>query len=102
MLSRTLWDIQAKKDSLWVHWDYQKKHEDSPLLKQVIALRDEIIKGKETLEMAIQRLNQWAPNGIFQTKLAYDFFRPKSAEITWPKLVWPPSSPDNLSSYGWV
>ena len=69
-------------------WDYQKKHEDSLLLKQVIALRDEIIEAKGTLEIGIQRLNQWAPTGIFQTKLAYDFFRPKCAKITWPKLVW--------------
>ena len=59
LLSKTLWDIQAKKDSLWVQWvhqiymnrvgfwEYQNKHEDSPLLKQVITLRDEIIAAED-------------------------------------------------------
>ena len=63
-----MWDIQAKKDSLWgqwVHqiymnrmsfWKYQNKYEDSLLIKQVIALRDEIIATEETVEEAIQRL----------------------------------------------
>ena len=100
LLSRTLWDIQAKKDSLWVQWvhhiymkrsnfwDYQNKHEDSPLLKQIVALRDEIMEVEETLDKAKQRLSQWAPNGIFQSKIAYEFFRPKSAVLAWPKLVW--------------
>ena len=45
LLSKTLWNIQAKKDSIWVQWvhhiymnkrsfwDYKSKHEDSPLIK---------------------------------------------------------------------
>ena len=46
----------------WVHqiymnrvsfWKYQNKQEDSPILKQVIALRDEIIAVEETVEKAI-------------------------------------------------
>ncbi|XP_057469633.1 uncharacterized protein LOC130758700 [Actinidia eriantha] len=69
-------------------WEYQNKHEDSPLLKQVIALRDEIIATEETVKKAIHRLNQWASNGELQSKLAYEFFRPRRAKITWPKLVW--------------
>ncbi|GFZ13830.1 hypothetical protein Acr_24g0000200 [Actinidia rufa] len=80
LLSKTLWDIQAKKDSLWVQWvhqiymsnsnfwDYKVKHADSPLLKQVIALRDEIIASEESVEGAIQRVNQWTTNGEFQSK----------------------------------
>ncbi|GFY91271.1 hypothetical protein Acr_07g0014670 [Actinidia rufa] len=100
LLSKTLWDIQAKKDSLWVQWvhqiylnrrsfwEYKNRHEDSPLLKQVVTLRDELIEAEGSLENAVQRLNQWAPNGEFQSKLAYEFFRPKGATVTWPKLVW--------------
>ncbi|GFY90655.1 hypothetical protein Acr_07g0008520 [Actinidia rufa] len=50
LLCKTLWDIQAKKDSLWIQWvhqiymkhsafwEYRSKHEDSPLINQVMAL----------------------------------------------------------------
>ncbi|GFZ08668.1 hypothetical protein Acr_20g0004760 [Actinidia rufa] len=98
LLSKTLWDIQAKKDSLWVQWvhqiymsnsnfwDYKVKHADSPLLKQVIALRDEIIASEESMEGAIQRVNQWTTNGEFQSKEAYDYYRQKRAKLAWPKM----------------
>ncbi|GFZ19979.1 hypothetical protein Acr_28g0006840 [Actinidia rufa] len=33
-------------------------------------------------------LHQWSPNGKFQSRLAYEFFRPKNAKLAWPKLVW--------------
>ncbi|GFZ14568.1 hypothetical protein Acr_24g0007580 [Actinidia rufa] len=77
LLSKTLWNIQAKKDSIWfqwVHqvymkggcfWGYKIKHADSPLLKQIMSLRDEIIGAETTVERAAIRLNQWAPNGKF-------------------------------------
>ena len=100
LLTRTLWDIQAKMDTLWVQWvhqrymkggsfwEYKPKHEDSPFIKQVMTLRDEIIGAETSVERAIIRLNQWAPNGKFHSKFAYEFFRPRSAKITWPKFVW--------------
>ncbi|GFZ21585.1 hypothetical protein Acr_29g0007470 [Actinidia rufa] len=77
LLSKTLWDIQAKKDTLWVQWvhqiymssnfwDYISQACRFPLLKQVIALRDEIIASEESVERAIQRVNQWTTNGEFQ------------------------------------
>ena len=100
LLSKTLWDIQSKKDSLWVQWvhqiymkgdcfwGYTTKNADSPLIKQIMILRDEIIEAETSIEHATHKMNQWAPNGKFQSRLAYDFFRPRSAKITWPKLVW--------------
>ncbi|GFS32294.1 hypothetical protein Acr_00g0021820 [Actinidia rufa] len=97
LLSKSLWEIQAKKDTLWVHhvymkggcfWGYTNKHSDSPLLKQIMLLRDEIIQSEITKEKAILKLDQWAPNGKFQSRLAYEFFRPRGAKLAWPKLVW--------------
>ena len=100
LLSRTLWDIQSKKETLWVQWvhqrymkgccfwEYMTKHEDSPLIKQVISLRDGIIQAETSVERAMTRVNQWASDGKFHSKLAYEFFRPRSAKITWPKFVW--------------
>ncbi|GFY92965.1 hypothetical protein Acr_08g0013610 [Actinidia rufa] len=67
LLSKTMWDIQSKKDPLWVQWvhhiymkhtnfwDYQIKHEDSPLIKQVIALRDEITVAEQSQQAAAQK-----------------------------------------------
>ncbi|GFS42551.1 hypothetical protein Acr_00g0080480 [Actinidia rufa] len=100
LLLKTMWDIQRKKDSLWVQWihqiymknrsfwDYLPKHEDSPLIKQVIALREEMVAAEHSVDGAIQRMNQWTENGQLHSRLAYDYFRPKSAKLTWPKLVW--------------
>ena len=51
-------------------------------------LRDEIIQSEITIERAILKLDQWAPNGKFQSRLAYEFFRPRGAKLTWPRLVW--------------
>ncbi|XP_057489421.1 uncharacterized protein LOC130775286 [Actinidia eriantha] len=100
LLSKTLWDIHAKKDSLWVQWvhhiymksstfwNYTAKHTDSPLIKQVIALRDEIIASEGSVDGAIQRVNQWATNDEIKSKLAYDYFRQKKPKLAWPKMVW--------------
>ncbi|GFZ14333.1 hypothetical protein Acr_24g0005230 [Actinidia rufa] len=100
LLSKILWDIQSKKDSLWVHWvhhfylkcksfwAYKIKYDDSPLSKQIIALRDELIAFEETKHAAIQKLNQWSINGEMQSKLAYDHFRPRGIKLKWPKIIW--------------
>ena len=53
-----------------------------------MVLRNELIASKETEEAAIQKLNQWTVNGELQSKLAYEFFRPRKSKLTWPNLVW--------------
>ncbi|GFY85411.1 hypothetical protein Acr_04g0001490 [Actinidia rufa] len=85
LLSKTLRNIQAKKDSIWVQWvhhiymnkrnfwDYKSKHEDSPLIKQISNLRDEIIVAENTVEGAIQKMNKWTSNGELKSRIAYDF-----------------------------
>ena len=100
LLSKTLWDIHSKKYSLWVQWvhhnylkrstfwTYRIKHENSPLFKQIIALRDEIIASEGTEHAAIQKLNQWSFNGELQSKLAYDHFRSRGNKLKWPKIIW--------------
>ncbi|GFY83790.1 hypothetical protein Acr_03g0005640 [Actinidia rufa] len=48
--------------------------------------RDEIIAAEDNVEGAIQRINQWTSNGDFQSKKAYDYFRPRRAKLAWPKM----------------
>ncbi|GFS38150.1 DHHC-type zinc finger family protein [Actinidia rufa] len=93
LLSKTMWDIQAKKDTLWVHWvhqiymkhanfwEYQIKHDDFPLIKQVIALREEIIATGRSQQAATHQINQWMANGELNSKLAYEYFRPKAIKV---------------------
>ena len=100
LLSKTLWDIHSKKDSIWVQWvhhiymnsrnfwEYKNKNGDSPLIKQIIGLRDEIIAAEDNEERAIQRINQWTSNGELISKKAYEYFRPRMAKLAWPKMVW--------------
>ena len=100
LISKTLWDIQAKKDSIWVQWvhqiymsnsnfwEYNSKHGDSPLIKQIISLRDEIIAAEHNVEGALQRITQWQSDGEFHSKMAYEYFRPRRAKLAWTKMVW--------------
>ncbi|GFY91065.1 hypothetical protein Acr_07g0012610 [Actinidia rufa] len=100
LLSKTMWDIQAKIDTLWVQWvhqiymkyanfwEYQIKHDDSPLIKQVIALREEIIATERSQQAEAHKINQWMANGELNSKLAYEYFRPKAIKLQWPKVIW--------------
>ncbi|GFY90990.1 hypothetical protein Acr_07g0011860 [Actinidia rufa] len=107
-------DIQVKKDTFWVQWvhqihmkrnnfwDYQTKQNDSPLLKQIFALREEIIHAESSIQNAANRLVQWASNGVFQSRIAYEYYKPRSAKITWPKFVWNSSIPPRQSFILWL
>ncbi|GFS30063.1 hypothetical protein Acr_00g0009910 [Actinidia rufa] len=100
LISKTLWDIQAKKDTIWVQWvhqiymrstgfwEYKCKTGDSPLIKQIISLRDEIIVATHNKEEAVQLISQWTSNGKFHSKTTYDYFRPRRAKLAWTKMVW--------------
>ena len=51
-------------------------------------LRDEIIVAEHNVEGATQRINQWTSNGKFNSRIAYEYFRPRRAKLAWPKMVW--------------
>ncbi|PSS30620.1 Ribonuclease H protein [Actinidia chinensis var. chinensis] len=71
LLAKTMWDIQSKKDSLWV-----------------MGLRDEIIATEQSQPAAAQKINQWTANGDLHSKLAYDYFKPKANKLKWPAVIW--------------
>ncbi|GFS35505.1 hypothetical protein Acr_00g0040240 [Actinidia rufa] len=60
----------------------------SPLIKQVMGLRDEIIATEQSQPAAAQKINQWTANGDLHSKLAYDYFRPKANKLKWPTVIW--------------
>ena len=100
LLSKNLWNIQAKKDSLWVRWihlnhlqnssiwDYNGRKQDSAMLRQVLSIRDKICELEGSMQAVGTRMEQWVLDGRFCSKAAYEFFRPRKGNLTWPKVVW--------------
>lgn len=84
LLSRILWNIQAKKDSLWIKWvghyytddiwTYAPKTDDSPLLKSLINLRDELNINGDSRDTITARLKEWFEGPKPSTAAAYRWF----------------------------
>ncbi|GFZ03501.1 hypothetical protein Acr_16g0001250 [Actinidia rufa] len=98
LLAKNLWNIQDKKDSLWVRWvhqyylqntliwEYTRKKQDSAMLKKVLLIRDKIYAMEGSMQAVNNRMGQWVLRGRFYSKLAYEYFRPRRGIITWPKV----------------
>ncbi|XP_057473990.1 uncharacterized protein LOC130762326 [Actinidia eriantha] len=41
-----------------------------------------------SMQVAIDKLASWVIEGKFSTRSAYEYFRPRKNNLTWPKLVW--------------
>ncbi|GFS37912.1 hypothetical protein Acr_00g0054780 [Actinidia rufa] len=71
LLAKNLWNIQDKKDSLWVRWvhqyylqntsiwEYTRKKQDSAMLKKVLLIRDKIYAMEGSLQAVNNRMGQW-------------------------------------------
>ena len=51
-------------------------------------MRDRILVEEGSSQAARIRVDQWVINGKFNSKAAYEFFRPRKVSLTWPNLVW--------------
>ena len=100
LLTKALWNIHAKKDTLWVRWinqvylkgqslwDWSPNKGDSPLLKRLFGIKHLICQMEGTPQCAIERLSSWVRGTDLNTACAYDFFRPKGTKMIWAKDVW--------------
>ncbi|GFZ01918.1 hypothetical protein Acr_15g0005270 [Actinidia rufa] len=91
LLSKALWNLQSKKDSLWVKWvnqvykkdlafwEYVPKKQDSQIVRYIGLIRDKIVLEVGNREAALDRLNQWVEQDRFNVKACYEFFRSKGA-----------------------
>ncbi|XP_073061666.1 uncharacterized protein [Primulina eburnea] len=98
LIAKTLWKIQMRKESLWIRWVnhfYSKVggvwswgwHKDeSPLIKQLIAIRDEIVLRMGSVDAASTTLQSWFSSGEGIGK-AYDFFTKKVGKWPWKPLL---------------
>ncbi|XP_075492649.1 uncharacterized protein LOC142530721 [Primulina tabacum] len=98
LIAKTLWKIQLRKESLWIkwvnhiyshfgdvwHWGWHK--DESPLIKQIISLRDELLHRSGSVAAASTLLNSWfARNHGFCS--AYDFFNNWTGKWPWKPLI---------------
>ena len=71
LLSKNLWNIHAKTNTLWVKWihqnylqdsniwDYIGYKQESKLMKQLLVMRDKILAMEGSTQAAISTMEQW-------------------------------------------
>ncbi|KAK4397773.1 Anaphase-promoting complex subunit [Sesamum angolense] len=107
LLTRVLWNIHRKADTLWVQWvdavylkggsvwDWQPKKGDSPLLQRLAEIRSRIITDFGSSKAAIQHIAGWSNSKGLDTSKAYEYFRPKRAKQPWQTIIWKAFIPPN-------
>ncbi|XP_057976002.1 uncharacterized protein LOC131163432 [Malania oleifera] len=96
LLSKTLWNIHSKKDSIWTKWIHHMYLTDSsiwsisatkndfPLFKKLLTIRDQLVVNCGGIDAAIDMLSKWENRG----KLSYEFWRAKGHKVPWTREVW--------------
>lgn len=114
LLAKSLWNIHAKKDTLWVRWvnhvylrgasiwELSSKKDDSPLLKKIVSIASYFKDTEGSTQAACQKLTEWIHGDNIRIAEAYDYFRPKGEKIVWAKDVWSSYIPPKLSFILWL
>ncbi|XP_073310966.1 uncharacterized protein [Primulina huaijiensis] len=98
LLAKTLWNIHNKKDSLcikWINhvyshvpnvWSWVWKKRQSPLIKNLIIIRDNLISAHGSAQASIQMLDSWfgVSKGLNR---ACDFFVAQQHRWPWKPLI---------------
>ena len=99
LMSKSLWNLQAKKDTLWVKWvsqiylkglpfwEYILARQDSQMIRQLAQIRDKIVSEEGSCLAALNRMQLWIALGKFNVKASYEFFRPKGIKVHWTKVA---------------
>ncbi|XP_074570567.1 uncharacterized protein LOC141827233 [Curcuma longa] len=102
LLSKILWNIKSKTDSLWIKWvhhhyikgvdfwAWESKASDSPLIKRLIEIRNKILRTSSDVGSANMRMMDWFVGEDNGVKNAYNFFMPRGTEVAWKAMVWRP------------
>jgi hypothetical protein len=98
LLSELLWNLQSKKDTLWVKWinvmylrgkniwETSKRKVDSPMWKRLLEINDHLIGLEGSLDLARARLASWG--GLpWSASSVYDYFRPRATKVLWKTIV---------------
>lgn len=100
LLCKLLWNIHIKKDSLWIRWvnhyysndfwNYTPKRDDSPLLKLLINLRNQLCLNGESNTVANDRLQYWFDDHKTATDQAYRWLFHTQIQWPWKPLIFKP------------
>ncbi|KAK4348291.1 hypothetical protein RND71_034630 [Anisodus tanguticus] len=104
LLTKCLWNIHQKNDTLWIKWISQKylsrdtiwtwkgKSNDSPLIQRILNIRDQILTSTGTATLAENLLHKWndPSASTLDSRCSYDFFRIRVPEVLWHRDVWNP------------
>ncbi|KAK6132726.1 hypothetical protein DH2020_033531 [Rehmannia glutinosa] len=101
LLAKTLWNIHAKKDTLWHKWiqhvylrnrplrDWNVQRDDSPLLKNLHRIKEKMLQHFGSWDRVASQLNSWRDrHKIKGRNQTYEFFRPAGTKIPWHNVVW--------------
>ncbi|KAL8062253.1 hypothetical protein ABFX02_02G135400 [Erythranthe guttata] len=114
LITKNLWEIQSKKDSLWVRWvncvylrqqsvwEWVPGRQDSAFIKYLASIRDQIRLHFGSEELAIANLTKWYGLPGKGSAAAYDCFRPRAAPRPWANVVWCPTITPKHSFILWL
>ncbi|XP_073049677.1 uncharacterized protein [Primulina eburnea] len=98
LLAKTLWNIHCKKDRIWIKWvnhvygcfgdiwNWRWHKDESPLIKNILSTRDEMVSTLGSVEVAVARLQFWF-GGNTGLARAYDFFVHTTGLWPWKPLL---------------
>ncbi|CAH9147761.1 unnamed protein product [Cuscuta epithymum] len=114
LLSRLIWDVHNKKDTLWVKWvngvylkgrsvwDFVPHSRDSQLMKRLGLIRDKLKGCFNNLNDTILGLNSRAINGKLISGKIYDLLRVKGVTRTTMNFIWKSYVPPKFSFNVWL
>lgn len=113
MLSKTLWNIHSKKESLWIRWVHSEylRGEDiwnivknpriSPFLKNILDIRGDLVsKCAGDISKAKDLLASWFENK--GPSAAYHYMRTQGEKHFWHKKIWKEFIPTKFSTCLWL
>ncbi|XP_073051681.1 uncharacterized protein [Primulina eburnea] len=99
LLTKILWNIHIKKDTLWVRWvhhyywndviDWRWRKDDIVLIKKLVEIRDELLAREGCWDTVVARLSIWfgTTKGFSE---AYRSFLPGAGRWPWKPFLWRP------------
>ncbi|XP_057965498.1 uncharacterized protein LOC131156065 [Malania oleifera] len=96
LLTKTLWNIHLKKDSLWskwMHhmylsnttiWEVTAKKDDSNLFKKFLEIRDQLMEKCGDERNSTKLMGRWEDDN----HQCYEFWRNKNQIVPWAREVW--------------
>ncbi|CAH9094512.1 unnamed protein product [Cuscuta epithymum] len=114
LLTKTLWNIHKKEDTLWVRWvngvylkgrtvwEFSPHSRDSQLMKKLCLIRKNICQKFNNTNEAIMALNNLCINGKISSAKVYDLLRTKGTSRPWMNFIWKGYIPPKFSFTVWL